>query len=297
MLLNRSYLGERLHRGGWGRAVWAPLKGLDSPEGRAMFNRVTAKITDPSRNLQRGTEPVHLLSYIALCGECGDHAELRWLSPSSRRSATLYCGPKMDTSIGETVIDAYVEEALLKWFSDKAKARAALVPTDDKVKEKAAATQKLINGYEEQLAEARLLSQEFDEAAGRFKLSAASLAAMETQLEPKLEAARKKMKTFTGVSPVVLRLLEASDPDLVWNGRPGTADQPALPGLTLEQKREVIRKVVTVRLYKAKSSGRRPLDEGRIRLDFYGEPGFRAQRLRAPASAPAPAASAGAGTV
>jgi hypothetical protein len=295
MLLNRAYLGERLHLTTYIPAVWAPIKGLDTPQGRAMFNRVTAKLTDPARRTQRGTEPKHLLSYVALCGECGDHAVLRYLAPSGVRKTTLVCKEKFDTSIVMAVLDAYVEEAVLDWFSDKKTARAALVPADDKVKEKAAATQKLINAYEEQLAEARALAHEFDKETGRFKLSAGSLAAMESRLEPKLETERKKLTTFTGVSPLLLRMLESNDPDLVWNGRPQTADQPAEPGLTMDQKREVIRKIVTVRLHKVKSTGRRALDDGRIRLAFFGEPGFRAGRLRAPATAHAAAGLAAAG--
>ncbi|MDX3637338.1 recombinase family protein [Streptomyces europaeiscabiei] len=293
MILNRAYLGERLHLGTYGQAAWKPIKGLDTPEGRALFNRVTAKITDPARNLQRGTEPKHLLSYIALCGECGDHAVLQWLSASSRRKASLYCSEKRDTSIGENLIDAVVEEAVIDWFSDKNKARAALVPRDDKVAEMAAATQKLINTYEEQLNEARRLAEEFDEEAGRFKMPAATLASMELRLGPKLEAAQKKLQTFTGASPLLLRLLEAGDPDLVWNGRPATEDEPEAPGLTMEQKREVLRKIVTVRLYKAQGSGRRPLDDDRIRLAFSGEPGFRDQPLRVPESGAAPAGGTG----
>lgn len=286
MLLNRAYLGERLHQGAYVKAVWDPIKGLETPEGRALFNRVTAKLTDPARRTQRGTEVKHLMSYLGLCGECGDHALLRYLPPSGRRKTSIVCRKKFDTSIIETVLDAYVEEALLYWFSDKAKARGALVPADDKVKEMASVTQKLINSYEEQLTEARRLAEEFDAEAGRFKLSAASLASMESRLEPKLEAERKKLQGFGGVSPLVLRLLEAKDPDLVWNGRPAVDGQPAVPALTLEQRREVIRKVVTVRLYKTPASGPRSLDE-RIRLSFFGEPGFRDRPLRAPVSVPA----------
>ncbi|NUP73200.1 MAG: recombinase family protein [Sinomonas sp.] len=287
MLLNRAYLGERVHRGEYIKAVWAPIKGLETPEGRAMFNRVTATLTNPSRLMQRGSEVAHLLSYLALCGECGDHAVLRYLAPNSKRKPGLCCNEKNDTSIVEARLDAYVEEAVITWFSDKAKARAALIPADDKVKELAASAQKLINAYEEQLREARAQAQEYDDTAGRFRLSAVSLAAIESQLEPKLETERAKLRSFTGVSPLVLRMLEAADPDDVWNGRPGTEGRPAMEGLTLDQKREVIKKIVTVRLFKAQPSGRRVLEDGRIRLSFFGEPGFRAQRLRVPATAPA----------
>jgi hypothetical protein len=287
MMLNRAYIGERLHQGSYVQAVWAPVKGLDTPAGRAMFNRVTAKLKDPGRRTQRGTEPKHLLSYVGLCGECGDHAVLRYLAPSGVRKTTLVCKEKFDTSIVMDVLDAYVQEAVIDWFSDKAKSRAALVPADDKVKEMALSAQRLINAYEEQLAEARQQAETFDEVTGRFKLSAVSLAGMEARLEPKLEAARKKLQSFAGVSPLLLQLLEAKDPDVVWNGAEETEDQPAVRALTLDQKREVIRKVVTVRLFKVPATGRRRLDNGRVRLSFVGEPGFRARRLRVPESAPA----------
>jgi site-specific DNA recombinase len=293
MLRNRAYIGERAHQGTYTPAVWAPIKGLETPQGRAMFNRVSALLADPSRLKHRGTAPKHLLSYVALCGECGDHAFLRYLAPSGVRKTTLVCKEKFDTSIVMATLDAYVEEAVIDWFSDKTRARTALVPADDKVKEAAAATQRLINAYEEQLAEARALSQEFDEGTGRFKLSAASLAAMEARLEPKLEAERKKLTQFAGVSPLLLQMLESSDPDLVWNGRPESEGQAAMPGLTIDQKREVIRKVVTVRLYKVKSTGRRRLDDGRVGLSFVGEPGFRERRLRAPESVPVRDGAAG----
>jgi site-specific DNA recombinase len=294
MLLNRSYLGERLHQDTHVKAVWAPIEGLDTPQGRAMFNRVTAKLTDPARRMQRGTEVKHLLSYLGLCGECGDHAALRYLAPCGTRRTTLVCTEKFDTSIVEVFLDAYVEEALLAWFSDKKKARSALLPADDKAKEMAAATQRLVNAYEEQLAEAQRQAETFDEGTGRFKLSATALASMESRLGPKLTEARKKLQGFAGVSPLLLRLLEAKDPDLVWNGRPEADGRPAERGLTVEQKREVIRKVVTVRLHKAPATGRRNLD-GRVRLSFVGEAGFRAERLRAPESAPDRAAVGGTG--
>jgi DNA invertase Pin-like site-specific DNA recombinase len=294
MLLNRAYLGERKNKGAWTKASWPAIKGLDTPAGRAMFNRVTAKLADPDRRMQRGSDVAHLLSLIALCGPCGDHAVLEGIP--MRGVAYLRCREKSDVSVREDWIDAYVEEAVVKWFADKQKAIAALVPDDGDVEEKVAAAQRRINAFEEQLAEARQQAEEYDEESGRFKLSAASLASMEQRLLPKLEAERKKLQDMTGVSPLLLALLNAPDPDVVWNGRAATADTLAVPALTLEQKREVIRKVVTVRLHKAQRKGLHRLETGRIRLTFAGEPGFRDRPLRVPESArvpaPAPADSA-----
>jgi len=287
MLLNRTYLGERTFQGQWLPASWEPIKGLETAEGRAMFNRVTARLTDPGRTTHRGTEVRHLLSHIGLCGECGDHAVLDVQSEGKNRPPSLRCMEKGDTSIKEEVISAYVEEAVLAWFGSQGKARTALIPSDDRMRKDTARTQQLINAYEEQLAEARQLAETYDEATGRFRMPAASLAALELRLGPKLEAARRKLQGQSGISPTLLALLEARDPEVVWSGEPGNGGA----GITLEQKREVIRSVVTVRLYRAKAGGRRALDGGRIGLAFFGEPGFRAERLRVPAPAPAPDAT------
>ncbi|NEB92379.1 recombinase family protein [Streptomyces bauhiniae] len=292
MLINRAYLGERVYKGESIPAQWAPIKGLETPEGRALFNRVTAKLTAPERVSHRGAEVAHLLTYLALCGECGDHAVLQCGPPRPNGTSSLRCKVRDDTSLVEDLADAVVEEAVIAWFGDKTKARSALVPSDDKIADMATSAQRLINAYEEQLTEARRQAVEYDDLSGKFKLSAVTLASLEAALQPKLEAARRKLQGFTGVSPLLLKMLDAADPEAIWNGRPAGDIQPEVPGLTIEQKREVIKQVVTVRLYKA-VPGRRKRDPNRIRLSFVGEPGFRAGRLRVPASGAAPAAGTG----
>jgi hypothetical protein len=284
MLLNRAYLGERLHHGSYRKATWPPLKGLDTPDGRAMFNRVTAKLTDPARRTQRGTDVAHLQSFIALCGECGDHQLLSaW--PRANGVMLLGCKPNRHVSIREDVADAYVEEAVVEWFSRKEAAHAALLPDQTDVSSRTAAIQRLINGYEEQLREARTLARTFNADTGRPMLPASSLAEMEQDLGPKLEREQAKLRELTGVSPLLLEMLAAEDPDVVWNGRPARDGQPGRPGLTLEQKREVLRRVVTVRLHKPSQSGGRQIELDRIRLSFVGSPGFRDRPLRAPGTA------------
>ncbi|MET7321461.1 recombinase family protein [Streptomyces sp. NPDC005549] len=287
MLLNRAYLGERKNKGAWTPATWPAIKGLETPAGHAMFNRVTAVLTAPDRCTQRGSEVKHLLTRIGLCRECGDHALLEWAPKDGY--PYVRCSEKKDVSIREPWLDAYVEEAVLDWFANKGKATAALVPADADIEEKVAAAQRRINAFEEQLAEARQQAEEYDDESGRFKLSAASLASMEQRLLPKLEAEQKKLRDMTGVSPLLLSLLNAPDPQTVWNGYEGDEERPAVPPLTLEQRREVIRTVVTVRVGKVRKLGVTGSDPARVSLSFVGEPGFRDRPLRAPESAPLPA--------
>lgn len=295
LLLNRAYLGERLHLGTYQKASWEPIKGLETAEGRAMFLRVEAMLKDPSRRTQRGTEPVHLLSFIGLCGQCGDHAVLTTYPHGSADYTVLGCKEKRDVAVAEALADAFVQEAVVEWFRRKENARAALVPNDEEGVAKREAAQRLVNGYVEQLQEARGLARTFDPDTGRPRLSAVALADLEQAIEPLLEAERKKLEPSRGVSPVLLRLLTAEDPDVVWNGRPATDDRPGVQGLTLEQKREVLRTVVTVRLHKASHLGVRRLEPGRITLAFVGQSGFRDRPLRVPVSVPVPAEARGAG--
>lgn len=201
----------------------------------------------------------------------------------------LGCKDTRHNSIREDVANAVVEEALIAWFSNKPVARAALMPDGSEVEGKTAAAQRLINGYEEQLREARTLAKTFNLETGRPRLSMTGLADIEEDLGPKLEAERAKLRELTGVSPVLLDLLTAEDPDMVWNGRPATAAGPAVEGLTLEQKREVIRRVLTIRLRRASRAGGRRVEPERVMLSFFGEPGFRDRSLRAPENVPAAA--------
>jgi hypothetical protein len=152
----------------------------------------------------------------------------------------------------------------------------------------------LIDGYTEQLEEARALARTFNKK-GRPLLSALSLSALEQDLEPRIEEAQKKVEGVTGVPPLVQRLLSAQDPAEVWDGVEATEDSLARPGLTLEQKREAIRMLVTVRLFKASKPGIRSIEPGRVGLAFRGDPAFRDRPLPARVTWSAPGSDSGTG--
>jgi site-specific DNA recombinase len=223
-----------------------------------------------------------LLSCIPLCGECGDDVYLRGdQAGASHASKDIYrCAERRDVSVSERLLDAYVEEAVLRWLGNKPRARAALIPDQAKVAGEMQQAQEMLDLYEEELEEARRLNRTRTEQ-GRPLLSLTSLSAKELELLPKIEEIRSRLQSITGVPLLVQQLVGAADPLALWHGTDTS------PGLSLEQKREAIREIVTVRVYKARRPGRaKSLDPERVKLSFVGSPGFRAPRARARGSVP-----------
>lgn len=281
MLLNRVYLGERVRDGKAIKAKWEPITGLDTPEGRAMFRRVTAVLTDPSRRHAKDSRVRHLLSRIPLCGECGDDFLMRadQMGAAVGRKNVYRCDEKRDVTVTETLLDAYVEQAVLTWLRTKESARAALIPNQAKVADEVREAQELLGVYQEELDEARSLNRQRN-AQGRPLLSLTSLSQKELELLPQIEELERRLQAVTGVPLLVQQLLAAADPEDVWSGTETSE------GLTLEQKREAIRRVVTIRVFKARRPGRqKSIDPERVQLSFVGSEGFRAPRPRALGSA------------
>lgn len=283
MLQNRAYLGERMHHDTYRKATWEPLKGvhtdtgyipgLDTPEGRAMFHRVTRRLLS-QKGSGRDTRVAHLLTFLGLCGMCGDHAPLTTQKEAGNGGRKYQCDVAQDVAIKEELLDAYVEEAVITWLQDKEAARAALVGDTAKAKKEIREAQELLDVYTAELDEARAMANKRN-ADGRPLLSLASLSQKELDLIPRIEKLQGKVASATGVPELVQRLLAAPDPEVVWNGSPASDDAPARPGLTLEQKRQAIRRIVTVRLCKARARGVKKIEPGRVQLSFVGEPGFR----------------------
>lgn len=281
MLLNRSYLGERIHHGARRKATWAPLKGvradgadipgLDTPEGRAMFHRVTQKLTARRIGSARDTRAAHFLTFIALCGVCGDDVVLTSQKDTRSKGSAgrkYQCAVKTHTAIREDLLDAYVEEGIVTWLQNKEQARAALITDPAKAKKEIAEAQELLEVYEAELDEARTLANTRN-TEGRPLLSLTSLSQKELDLLPKIERMQQKVASATGVPELIQRLLAAKDPQAAWTA------------LSLEQRREAVRRIVTVRLNKARARGVKSIEPGRIMLSFAGQPGFRDRPLRA----------------
>ncbi|MFI1732672.1 recombinase family protein [Streptomyces acidicola] len=275
MLTNRAYLGERIHRGRSIKATWQPIKGLETPEGRALFRRVGKVLADRSAAARRDSRASHLLSLIALCGVCGDDTALKadQIGTADRRRYVYRCKEGRNVTITEEILDAYVEQALMTWLRRKPEARAALIPDEGQERAEVQRAQELLDVYQEELQEARRLSRTRN-ARGRPLLSLTSLSEKELELLPQMEELEQRLQAATGVPLLVHQLVNAADPEAAWSGSDGTG------GLTMEQKREAIRQIVTVRVHKGRSgSGKVP--PGRVELSFIGTEGFRAPQTRA----------------
>ncbi|MFE1344961.1 recombinase family protein [Streptomyces sp. NPDC058757] len=268
MLLNPAYLGKRTFKGEIiGDAQWPAL--LEGPEGEALFYRVKQRLEDPSRWHGKDAKVTHLLSRIALCGECGDHARLV-MGKRYENKIFAVCSVKSDTALRKERLEAYVETAVLEWLSSPA-ARAAFFPESGERAAEAEKTSARLEKMRAQLREARELATKFDVETEDFFLSPMALAQLERTLRPKIKDAEEQLKGLTaGVPQTLQELILGSDPWAAWFGD----EEAGQPGLSLEQKREVLRKIVTIRLFKASVRGVQKIEPGRITLSFIGQPGY-----------------------
>lgn len=258
MLMNPAYIGKRVFRGEVvGDGLWDPIS--DDPGFEAQFYRVQAILKDPTRLKHQGTRVRHLLSHLALCGECGDHVVLTTIK--GRRGRKYNCKATGNTSMPVDTLNAVVEEAVLTWLSSDA-AKDAFRPDADHEAEAALARARL-KGMQDQLDDARRQARTFD-AEGRPGLSVMSLASLEKELAPLIGEQQDKVEASSGVPPLVRQLMDSPDIESMWED-----------DLVLPQQREVIRTIVTVRLRKASRRGIRTVEPGRVELSFVGQPGFK----------------------
>jgi DNA invertase Pin-like site-specific DNA recombinase len=261
-LRNRGYIGRRMHNGrDMGQAIWPPLSDDETTaeEFVELFHQVQEVLDMPGRNVGPGPELAHLQSHIALCGEHVDEPPVRWYKNAGIPS--YGCSTQFDTSISEARMDAYVEEGVITWLSSEEAVEAFRQGRDDDKTRKALTRLKTLEG---QLADARRMARTLRRDGRGMQLSVESLADLEADLTPQIEKARAEA-TPTRAVPLVRELLGRPRPDVdkAWNK------------LSLAKRRTVLRQVVTIRLYKASKRGVRAIEPGRIRMSFYGEPGFK----------------------
>ena len=271
MLKNRAYIGQRSHKGTYTQAQWDPIVNED------VFWEVQSILGEPGRRTQRDVAATYLLSGIAECEVCTPEDQgqgLRILSMGTKnpRRVTQYaCRAATHVTVPQDALDAYVEEALLSWLTTPDAARILAVRDNsqmDAARARAAAARA-------QLAEARKLATEFDANTMLPKLSALSLASMEANLQPVIDAAEAEVLRLASVQdPIVGRLV----------GSPADEVEAAWEALTMAQRRHAVRHLVWVRVSRSRGKGVKDgLTSDRVKLLFATEEGFRPKPLRSKA--------------
>ncbi|MFB7671632.1 recombinase family protein [Kitasatospora purpeofusca] len=234
LLRRPSYAGLRVHQGEViGEATW------DAIIDEATWQATQAILADPSRQAMPSTDAAHLLVGIGRCGVCP--GTLR-CCPSTNGANIYQCRLGFCAAIQAAVLEAYVEERLLRWLALPTSAAAFMDPAHDAEAEKAIA---LVATLKAELEQART-------AAREGTLSVGSLIAVESGILPRLAQAQAAVSAHTAASPLLLGLLGQDDVDERWNG------------LVLEQKRAVLRETTTLTLNPALHKGNGALYEGRI---------------------------------
>jgi site-specific DNA recombinase len=192
-----------------GKAGWKGIHDEDT------YSKLLARLNDPKRKAQRTTSLVHVLSGLIRCGPCG----AKMLVLKNRGYLTYVCKDGAHVAIRTTRIEAFVEDLVLSRLEREDLADLFTVP------ERAASEARGAEDLAEKL-EARLAPFYAQAAAG--KLSATGLAAIEAELLPQIDAAKKRAQTAK-VAPIpeVVRELVA-DPHGRW------------PKMTVYQRREAL---------------------------------------------------------
>lgn len=252
IVLRPSNIGLRSHNGTIvGEGNWKPI--LEGEEAVAAYYAAVKLLSNPARRSQRDIAVKHLLSGIALCGACAAEPQviesrLRRMSHGKSGREIYTCLACNRVSITKDVLDDYVQSTLLEYVERPEFAASLAAPA------RGASTTALAQAaaLEQQLADARKLASTFEN--GRFKLSAQSLADMEAQLLPRIDAARQTAQDAT--VPLVLRRLARPDARAVWDEDMG-----------LPERRSAIRALVKVTLNPA-GKGVHQLRPGRVTFDW-----------------------------
>lgn len=271
MLRNRAYIGQRSHNGEYTKAQWDPIV------SETVFWEVQAILKDPNRRTQRDVAAAYLLSGIAECDICDPEERgqgLRVLSTGTKnpRRVTQYaCRVGSHVTAPQVVLDAYVEEALLRWLATPEAAQILAVRDDGRME----AARARSAAARIQLAEARKLAGEFDPVTLQPRLSALSLASMESTLQPAIDAAEAEVLQLASMQdPVVGRLVggAADEVEATWNA------------FSMAQRRHAVRHLVWVRVSKARGKGVKDgLTDERVKLVFATQEGFQPKPLRSKA--------------
>jgi site-specific DNA recombinase len=192
--LNRAYAGQRWSDGEWIDAIWPPVTDVATARD--------ARTVLEGRRGRHGTGPGglrHLLSYLALCGQCGGVLMVSARRPSGHRLYT--CARRGCVAVREDWLDAWVT-GLVCGRLDRPEFWEAVLRGGDSAVQAARA----------EAADLRERLEEHIDAASRGALSADSLGRLERILRPQIDAADKRAESIA--VPTVLRGLRRKGTDM-----------------------------------------------------------------------------------
>ena len=222
MLSTPSYAGLRTHRGDVvGEASWPALISVE--DHRALL----ALFADPARRHATEWGVKHLLSGIAVCGECG--STVRFFGPRSLKSPTYLCEQGSCVRRRAEFVDDLVTETVLGYLESVHP--DVFVGADE---ESAAAAR------EARDLQARL--DAFTDQAADGGLSAAALARVEARLLPQIRAAQRRAAR---VPSPTLAAVVGPDARAVWDE------------MDLVARRGVIRATAAVAIHRSSVGTRR----------------------------------------
>jgi len=240
-------IGKRQHAGEViGDAAWEPI--LDDPTYYACLKLVS----DPARLTHKDSAIRHLLSGVPVCGPClyALAQDVRVMRPIRIKGTFAYtCRTCYRATIRAELLEGYVTRAMLTRIERPSFASSMRADVADVALRRSLAQ---ADALEAQLAEARTLASTMT-SAGRMALSAVSLAALEGELLPQVEAARQRAMEAT-LPPVLRRAA-------------GPGARKAWAGMDLMERRALLRAVVRVTVHRA-GRGARGLPPGRVTLGW-----------------------------
>jgi site-specific DNA recombinase len=214
LVTRQRNVGRRVYQGNVvGVAAWPAI--LDE----AVHSQVVALLADPTRKTTTGGARRHLLSGLLVCGVC--HEPVR---AALNRTVEAYRCPKGHVTRRRAWVDAFIRDLVVARLS-RPDAADLLARSDDAAK------------VREALAEVAVLRSRLYEAADAYAaggIDAMQLTRITATLRPKVEAAEAATRT-TSDEPILAFAIGA-DAAKRWEA------------LALEQRRAVIRVLLTARL-------------------------------------------------
>jgi DNA invertase Pin-like site-specific DNA recombinase len=230
-LTNPGYNGKRVHQGKViGEAFWPAI--IDD----ATFNQCVARFSDPSRLTHTGSSLKYLLTGMISCGVCGGAIRVQ----NNRTYKAYMCGKGFCTARKIEPVDDLITQLVIGRLQQPDVLQA--LASDDEPLHEAL----------DELAAKRATLETWYEAAASGEVTPAALGRIESRLLR--EIAEVERRAQRPAFPAMMNDL-TRDPERVWQT------------LSLAQKREVIRLLLSIELLPARR-GVRKLDPETIRVTW-----------------------------